>query len=51
MLLTALGAIAGLSSVMVVMMLGQPRIFMSMGQDGLLPPWASKIMRTAAQGS
>jgi APA family basic amino acid/polyamine antiporter len=38
-----LGAIAGLSSVMVVMMLGQPRIFMSMGNDGLLPPWASKI--------
>jgi APA family basic amino acid/polyamine antiporter len=38
-----LGAIAGLSSVMVVMMLGQPRIFMSMGQDGLLPAWASKI--------
>ncbi len=38
-----LGAIAGLSSVMVVMMLGQPRIFMSMGNDGLLPAWASKI--------
>jgi APA family basic amino acid/polyamine antiporter len=38
-----LGAIAGLSSVMVVMMLGQPRIFMSMGQDGLLPAWASRI--------
>jgi APA family basic amino acid/polyamine antiporter len=38
-----LGAIAGLSSVMVVMMLGQPRIFMSMGLDGLLPSWASKI--------
>ena len=41
--LVKLGAIAGLSSVMVVMMLGQPRIFMSMGNDGLLPPWASKI--------
>jgi APA family basic amino acid/polyamine antiporter len=38
-----LGAIAGLSSVMVVMMLGQPRVFMSMGKDGLLPAWASKI--------
>jgi basic amino acid/polyamine antiporter, APA family len=38
-----LGAIAGLSSVMVVMMLGQPRVFMSMGQDGLLPAWASRI--------
>ncbi|HEX5473249.1 MAG TPA: amino acid permease [Vicinamibacterales bacterium] len=38
-----LGAILGLSSVMVVMMLGQPRIFMSMAQDGLLPPWAGRI--------
>ena len=41
--LVKLGAIAGLSSVMVVMMLGQPRIFYSMAKDGLLPPWAKKI--------
>jgi basic amino acid/polyamine antiporter, APA family len=41
--LVKLGAIAGLSSVMVVMMLGQPRVFMSMANDGLLPPWAKKI--------
>jgi basic amino acid/polyamine antiporter, APA family len=32
------GAIAGLSSVILVMMLGQPRIFYSMSKDGLLPP-------------
>lgn len=38
-----IGAIAGLSSVMVVMLLGQPRIFFSMGVDGLLPKWASKV--------
>jgi basic amino acid/polyamine antiporter, APA family len=38
-----IGAIAGLSSVMLVMLLGQPRIFFAMGRDGLLPPWASKI--------
>ncbi|MCS6914350.1 MAG: amino acid permease [Myxococcales bacterium] len=38
-----IGAIAGLSSVMVVMMMGQPRIFYSMASDGLLPPWAKKI--------
>jgi basic amino acid/polyamine antiporter, APA family len=38
-----LGAIAGLSSTMVVMMLGQPRIFFSMSKDGLLPGFASKI--------
>jgi basic amino acid/polyamine antiporter, APA family len=41
--LVKLGAIAGLSSVMVVMMLGQPRIFMSMANDGLLPGWAKKV--------
>jgi APA family basic amino acid/polyamine antiporter len=38
-----LGAIAGLSSTMLVMLLGQPRIFYSMSRDGLLPPLFSKI--------
>ena len=33
-----IGAIAGLSSVMLVMLLGQPRIFYTMSKDGLLPP-------------
>jgi APA family basic amino acid/polyamine antiporter len=37
------GAIAGLSSVMLVMLLGQPRIFFAMANDGLLPPVAAKI--------
>lgn len=37
------GAIAGLSSVILVMLLGQSRIFYSMAQDGLLPPIATKI--------
>jgi len=32
-----LGAIAGLSSVVLVLLLGQPRIFYSMARDGLLP--------------
>jgi len=32
-----IGAIAGLSSAMLIMMLGQPRIFYAMGLDGLLP--------------
>ena len=41
--LVKLGAIAGLSSVMVVMLLAQPRIFYSMAQDGLLPAWAKKV--------
>jgi APA family basic amino acid/polyamine antiporter len=42
-MLVEVGAIAGLSSVMVVMMMAQPRIFYSMSRDGLLPPFAKKI--------
>jgi APA family basic amino acid/polyamine antiporter len=37
------GAIAGLTSVILVMLLGQPRIFFTMANDGLLPPWAAKV--------
>jgi APA family basic amino acid/polyamine antiporter len=38
-----LGIILGLTSVILVMMLGQPRIFYSMARDGLLPPIAAKV--------
>jgi len=38
-----LGAIAGLTSVMLVMLLAQPRIFWIMSGDGLLPPAFAKI--------
>ncbi|HEU4648286.1 MAG TPA: amino acid permease, partial [Gemmatimonadales bacterium] len=38
-----IGAIAGLSSVILVMLLGQPRIFYSMSKDGLLPPVFSAV--------
>lgn len=38
-----IAAIAGLSSVILVMMLGQPRIFYSMAKDGLLPSRFAKI--------
>ena len=41
--LVTVGALAGLSSVMLVMMLAQPRIFLAMSRDGLLPAWASRI--------
>ncbi len=41
--LVKVGAIAGLSSVMVVMVLGQTRVFYSMANDGLMPPWAKQI--------
>jgi len=38
-----LGAIAGLSSVILVMLLGQSRVFWTMSRDGLLPQFVSKI--------
>ena len=38
-----LGAIAGLSSVILVMLLGQPRVFYAMANDGLLPPRFAKV--------
>ena len=41
--LIKLGAIAGLSSVVLVMMLGQSRVFYSMARDGLLPPFISRV--------
>jgi APA family basic amino acid/polyamine antiporter len=37
------GAIAGLSSVILVMLLAQPRIFFTMSRDGLLPAFVSKV--------
>ena len=55
-----IGAIAGLSSVILVMLLGQPRIFYCMSKDGLLPqifstvhpkfqtPWLAQIFTGAA---
>ncbi len=41
--LIKLGAIAGLSSVILVMLLGQSRVFYSMSRDGLLPPVINKV--------
>jgi len=41
--LVTVGGLAALSSVMVVMMLAQPRIFLSMAKDGLLPAWAGRV--------
>jgi basic amino acid/polyamine antiporter, APA family len=38
-----LGAIAGLSSVILVMLLGQSRVFYSMARDGLLPPIVGQV--------
>jgi APA family basic amino acid/polyamine antiporter len=41
--LVELGALGGLATVMLVMLLGQSRVFYSMSRDGLLWPWAGKI--------
>lgn len=38
-----IGALIGLSSVILVMIIGQPRIFMIMARDGLLSPLFTKI--------
>ncbi|HEU4631743.1 MAG TPA: amino acid permease [Gemmatimonadaceae bacterium] len=37
------GAVAGLASVVLVMLMGQPRIFYAMSRDGLLPPLFGKV--------
>ncbi|MHB2025171.1 MAG: amino acid permease [Elusimicrobiota bacterium] len=36
--LVSIGALAGITSVLLVMMLSQPRIFLAMARDGLMPP-------------
>jgi APA family basic amino acid/polyamine antiporter len=41
--LVKLGAVFGLATVMLVMLLGQSRIFYSMSRDGLLPRWAGVV--------
>ncbi|KAI9263166.1 amino acid permease-domain-containing protein [Phascolomyces articulosus] len=42
-IIVTLGALMGLSSVMLIGLLGQSRIFYSMATDGLFPPWFAKI--------
>jgi basic amino acid/polyamine antiporter, APA family len=41
--LVKVGAIAGMTSVILMSMLGQPRIFLAMADDGLLPPSMRKV--------
>ena len=41
--LIKLGIVLGLTSVILVSLLGQPRIFRAMAHDGLLPPGAARI--------
>jgi basic amino acid/polyamine antiporter, APA family len=42
-LLVKIGAVFGLGTVMLVMLLGQSRVFYSMSKDGLLWKWASDV--------
>jgi APA family basic amino acid/polyamine antiporter len=41
--LIATGAVVGILSVLLVTMLSQPRIFMAMARDGLLPPFFASV--------
>lgn len=41
--IVVVGAITGLSSVILVMLMGLPRIFFSMARDGLLPPAMARV--------
>ena len=43
------GALAGLSTVMLVMLLGQSRVFYSMAHDGLLRKWAGDIIPSSGR--
>lgn len=44
--LVELGAIIGMTSVILMSLLGQPRIFLAMADDGLLPPTMKKVHPT-----
>lgn len=41
--IVSLGALAGLTTVMLVMMFGQSRVFFSMSRDGLIPPFFTTL--------
>jgi APA family basic amino acid/polyamine antiporter len=44
--IVAVGAVAGITSVLVVMMIGQIRVFFAMSRDGLLGAWLSAVHPT-----
>jgi APA family basic amino acid/polyamine antiporter len=41
--IVAFGAVVSLTAVILVFQYGQPRIFLAMARDGLLPQWAARI--------
>ena len=42
-IIVSFGAIAGITSVLLVLLVGQPRILFAMSRDGLLPPLLSRV--------
>ena len=41
--LVAVGALGGITSVLYILLLAQPRVLFAMGRDGLLPPWTARL--------
>ena len=41
--LVALGALAGITSVLLAVIYAQSRVFLAMSRDGLLPPWFGRV--------
>ena len=39
----SIGALAGLTTVVLILMLGQSRVFFAMSRDGLLPAWLARV--------
>ncbi|MCP2336009.1 amino acid permease [Actinomadura rupiterrae] len=39
----SIGAVAGLTTVVLILLLGQSRVFFAMSRDGLMPPWLSAV--------
>jgi len=39
----SVGALAGLTTVVLILLLGQSRVFFAMSRDGLLPDWLAQI--------
>ncbi len=44
--IVSLGAVVSMTAVLLVFQYGQPRIFLAMARDGLLPKWAAKVHPT-----
>jgi len=41
--LVSIGALGGITSVLYILLLAQPRVLFAMGRDGLLPAWTARL--------